>query len=401
MKRQSNPGDIPFARPALGEEEIEAVSRVLRSGWLTTGRETLAFEEEFGRYVSAPYALAVSSATAGLHLVLEATGTGAGDTVIVPSLTFAATAEVVRYLGAEVLFADISEDGLLMDPSDVERRVSEVIREGGRVSAIIVVHLAGQVAPMAELREIATGYDAVLIEDAAHAFPSRTPEGYAGTLADAGVFSFYANKTITTGEGGMIVTASPKIARRVQTMRLHGIDREAWDRFNNPGASWQYDVIEAGYKYNMTDIAAAIGRVQLKKAESFLTARRNIVSTYSHGFSDLVASGEVILPEGTPDHAWHLYILRLNTLRYDRDTVARMLQEAGVGISVHYTPLHRMSYWKERYPRQAETLPHTDARYDEILSLPVYPDLTGAQQNRVIESVADVLKSLRHCETQV
>jgi dTDP-4-amino-4,6-dideoxygalactose transaminase len=396
MNTHTDREDIPFARPSIGQEEIDAVSRVLRSGWLTTGRETLAFEEEFGAYVSAPHALAVSSATAGLHLALEATGTGPGDTVIVPSLTFTATAEVARYLGAEIVFADVSPDGLLMDPRDVERRASEVAERGGRVSAIIVVHLAGQVAPMEEFRRIARSCNAALIEDAAHAFPCRTPDGYAGTLADAGVYSFYANKTITTGEGGMVVTASSTVAARIRTMRLHGIDREAWDRFKNPRGSWQYQVVEAGYKYNMTDIAAAIGRVQLKKAEAFLSARRKIVAAYLHGLAAHAASGDVVLPVETESHAWHLFILRLNSHRYHRDTLARHLQEVGVGISVHYTPLHRMTYWARRYPHQVETLPNTDSRYEEIVSLPLYPDLPESQQKRVIEGVVEVLENLRN-----
>ena len=233
---------IPFARPSIGEAEIDAVARVLRSGWLTTGSEAQAFEREFGEYIGAPYALAVNSATAGLHLALEATGTRAGDVVIVPSMTFTATAEVARYLGAEVAFADITAHGMLIDPVDVERVAAETVAGGRRVSAIIAVHLAGEVADMQALRAVANRYKAVLIEDAAHAFPARTAVGYAGTLGDIGVFSFYANKTITTGEGGMVVTLNEAIAERVRTMRLHGIDREAWDRYSDPRGRWQYDV---------------------------------------------------------------------------------------------------------------------------------------------------------------
>ncbi len=391
MNRNTETISIPFSRPSIGEEEINAVGDVLRSGWLTTGKVASAFEADFAAYVGAPHALAVSSATAGLHLALEATGTGPGDVVIVPSFTFTATAEVVRYLGAEVVFADVSPEGLLMDPADVERRAAEVIRDGRRISAIIVVHLAGEVAPMKAFREIARRYDAALIEDAAHAFPSATAEGYAGTLSDVGVFSFYANKTITTGEGGMVVTSDPEIAGRVKTMRLHGIDREAWDRYLNPAGSWRYQIVAAGYKYNMTDIAAALGRIQLGKADSFLAARRTIAHRYTDGLADLAAAGDLVLPLHSDGHAWHLYIIRLRGKSVDRDAVANSLQEGNIGISVHYIPLHHMRYWSERYPEQIATLPHTDRLAAEILSLPLYPDLTRTQQEYVISRLREAV----------
>jgi dTDP-4-amino-4,6-dideoxygalactose transaminase len=391
MNGKTEHREVPFAHPVLGDEEIAAVSKVLRSGWLTTGGETLAFENEFAEYVHSPHALAVNSATAGLHLALEATGTGPGDVVIVPSLTFTATAEVARYLGAEVVFADVTENGLVIDADDVQRRAAEVTEAGRRLSAIIPVHLAGEVVPMEPLRRIAERHGAALIEDAAHAFPSKTAAGFAGTLADVGVYSFYANKTITTGEGGMVVTSSPTIADRVRTMRLHGIDREAWDRYRKPGSSWQYQVVAPGYKYNMTDIAAAIGRVQLRKAEQFLTARRAIAARYRTAFSDLDPAGDVVLPIDSPGHAWHLFIVRLNPDRHDRNAVARALQAAGIGVSVHYTPLHRMEYWSKRYPAQTTTLPRTDSRFAEILSLPIFLTLTPEQQDYVVNTVRTVL----------
>jgi len=383
---------IPFARPTIGEEEIDAVATVLRSGWLTTGSEALAFEEEFSSRIGAPYAMAVNSATAGLHLALEAVGTAPGDVVIVPSLTFTATAEVARYLGAEIAFADITADGMLIDPGHVERLASTITAGGRRLAAIIAVHLAGEVAPMAELRGIASRYRCALIEDAAHAFPSATPEGYAGTLGDVGVFSFYANKTITTGEGGMVVTEDPGIARRVRSMRLHGIDREAWHRYTDPRGSWRYDVIAPGYKYNMTDIAAAIGRVQLRRADEFLRRRRAIAAGYTSAFVPLERAGRVICPRDRQGHAWHLYILRVPGSGI-RDEMVHRLQDAGIGVSVHYTPLHRMSYWRERYPEQERELANTERRFDEILSLPLYPDLDRTAQERVITTVTAILES--------
>jgi dTDP-4-amino-4,6-dideoxygalactose transaminase len=248
---------IPFSRPAVGEEEIEAVAAVLRSGWLTTGEQALAFEEEFAAVVETPHAMAVNSATAGLHLALEAVGVGPGDAVILPSMTFTATAEVVRYLGGEVVFADIGANDLLMSPASVAEQAATVRRNGGRVGAIIPVHLAGEACDMQAIREIAREYDTVVVEDAAHAFPGTTKDGYIGTLGDIGVYSFYANKTITTGEGGMVVTGDERFAARIRTMRNHGIDREAWHRYTETSVDsavrrpWYYEVIAPGYKYNL------------------------------------------------------------------------------------------------------------------------------------------------------
>lgn len=387
--------EIPFARPSIGEEEIEAVAAVLRSGWLTTGAEAAAFEEEFARFVGSPRALAVNSATAGLHLALEALGVGPGDTVIVPSLTFTATAEVVRYLGAEIAFADICEDSLLLDPLDVEERVVELRRAGARVAAIIPVHLAGAVCAMDRFREIARRHGVVLVEDAAHAFPSRGDSGYAGTRGDAGVYSFYANKTITTGEGGMVCTADARVAARVRTMRTHGIDRDSWNRYRTVGAQWYYQVIAPGYKYNMPDTAAAIGRVQLRRAESLLAQRRQCARYYSTILKELELNGLVQLPQDSTDHAWHLYILRLHR-ETERDEVINALSRAGIGTSVHYIPLHRMPYWADRYGITDTHLPRTAAAADRLLSIPLYPGLRQDQQDRVAEALAHALNHRRN-----
>lgn len=384
--------EVPFSRPSIGEEEIEAVGAVLRSGWLTTGPETLAFEREFAHYVGAKHALAVNSATAGLHLALEGIGVGPGSVVIVPSLTFTATAEVVRYLGAEVVFADVDRDRLLLDPADVDRRALEVQRSGARLAAVIPVHLAGAVCPMDELRTVADRYDAFMIEDAAHAFPATdttNPRRYAGTLGEAGVFSFYANKTITTGEGGMVCTENDTLAARIRTMRTHGIDRESWDRYRSLNGGWYYQVIAPGYKYNMPDISAAIGRVQLRRARDLREARRACAEYYQEILSDLEQESLVHLPLHQVGHAWHLYIIRLPE-RFDRDRVIAKMKAAGVGASVHYIPLHRMPYWSQRYNVTDDQLPNTIAAADHLVSLPLYPDLGKDQQ----EHVATVLNSI-------
>ncbi len=395
---------IPFSRPTIGDEEVEAVAEVLKSGWLTTGEEALAFEREFARTIGVRHALAVNSATAGLHLALEAAGVGPGDRVIVPSLTFTATAEVVRYLGGEVEFADIEAEGLLIDPESVARRAADIRTRGERLAAIIPVHLGGEPCRIDRIREIAVAHGAVVVEDAAHAFPSDTPAGYAGALGDAGVFSFYANKTITTGEGGMVTTDRDEWADRIRTMRLHGIDRDAWNRFTVTGRAtagepphWYYEVVAPGFKYNLTDIAAAIGRVQLARARDLLEARRRIAHRYRDALGPFEAAGLTRLPREVPGHAWHLFVIRLSTekLTIGRDRMVELLQERGVGTSVHYIPLHRMPYWRERYPAQGTNLPHTDARFGEIISLPIYPSLPSSDQEYVIATLSELLERYR------
>lgn len=394
---------IPFSRPAVGEEEIEAVAAVLRSGWLTTGEQALAFEEEFAAVVETPHAMAVNSATAGLHLALEAVGVGPGDAVILPSMTFTATAEVVRYLGGEVVFADIGANDLLMSPASVAEQAATVRRNGGRVGAIIPVHLAGEACDMQAIREIAREYDTVVVEDAAHAFPGTTKDGYIGTLGDIGVYSFYANKTITTGEGGMVVTGDERFAARIRTMRNHGIDREAWHRYTETSVDsavrrpWYYEVIAPGYKYNLPDTAAAIGRVQLRRAGTLRDARRTHARTYLTALAPLEDAGLIRLPRDAAGHAWHLFIIRLapDGSPVSRDSLAEELRTRGIGSSVHYIPLHRMPYWNTRYPEARERLPNTDARYHEILSLPLYPDLSQTDHARVVEALGEILGGSR------
>lgn len=395
---------IPFARPAIGDEEIAAVAEVLRSGWLTTGDHAIAFEREFADAVGARHALAVNSATAGLHLALEAVGVRPADRVIVPSLTFTATAEVVRYLGGEVEFADIEADGLVIDPESVARQAAKIRGRGERLAAIIPVHLGGEPCRIDRLREIAEEHGAVVVEDAAHAFPSETKDGYAGTLGDVGVFSFYANKTITTGEGGMVCTERDEWAQRIRTMRLHGIDRDAWSRYTTTDAPadgapphWYYEVVEPGFKYNLPDIAAAIGRVQLKRAPAFLDARRSIADRYRRALQALEADGLIRLPGHAAGHAWHLFVIRLaiDRLTIGRDRLIAELRARGVGTSVHYIPLHRMPYWRNRYPEQAANLPHTESRFSEIISLPIYPTLSVSDQEYVCSTLTELLERYR------
>jgi dTDP-4-amino-4,6-dideoxygalactose transaminase len=402
---------IPFALPFLGREEEEAVLRVLRSGWLTTGAEALAFEKEFAAFLAGPgespspplQALAVNSATSGLHLALEACGIGPGDLVLVPSFTFTATAEVVRYLGAEAVFVDVAPGSCHLDPAALEKTLVRLAaglpayppRTGGgegfgprgRAAAVIPVHYGGLPCDMAALMALAERYGLKVVEDAAHAFPAGLPDGgFAGISGDAGVFSFYATKTITTGEGGMVVTRDAALAKRMSAMRLHGIDRAVWNRYTGDHASWYYEVIAPGFKYNLPDLLAAIGRVQLSRAEFLLEKRREIARRYDGAFRE--NPGLVIPPTSTGD-ARHLYPLglRKGTLRISRDEFIAKLQDRGIGVSVHFIPLHTMPYYRSRYKLEAEDFPESMAAFRRLLSLPLWPGMEEAQVDRVITAV--------------
>jgi dTDP-4-amino-4,6-dideoxygalactose transaminase len=383
--------DIPFARPFIGREEEEAVLRVLRSGWLTTGAETLAFEKEFAEFLSDPslHCLAVNSATSGLHLALEACGTGQGDLVLVPSLTFTATAEVVRYLGADPVFIDTVPGTFHMDPAALEKTLKRLLPR--KAKAVIPVHYGGLVCDMEAISDIACRYELKVIEDAAHSFPSKVEFGelgtvFAGTFGDVGVFSFYATKTITTGEGGMVVCRDEAISRRIAVMRSHGIDRSVWNRYSDARASWSYDVVEAGYKYNLPDVLAAIGRVQLTRAWDLLRMREEIAAAYDSAFA---GNDCFVLPPTGPGDARHLYPLRLNPekLRISRNEFIEKLKEAGIGVSVHFIPLHTMPFYKNRYGLAEDDFPETIQSSSREISLPIWPGMTEALVNRVIKVV--------------
>ena len=380
---------VPFALPSLGREEEEAVLAVLRSAWLTTGAVALEFEREFAAFVGAEHALAVNSATSGLHLALEALGVGPGDRVVTSPYTFASTAAVARHLGAEVTFCDVVPGGYNMDPG----RLEDVLRETRNVKAVIPVHVGGLPWAMDEILGLARRYGCAVVEDAAHSFPSRLPGGFAGTLGDIGVYSFYATKTVTTGDGGMIVTSDARLARRMGIMRMHGIDRPVWDRYTSKSASWSYSVVEAGYKYNLPDILAAIGREQLRKADGFLAERRGTADLYREAFGSLPF---VEPPPDGPGHAWHLYLLRLrpDSLRTDRDGFVDRLREAGIGTSVHFIPLHTMPYWAGRYGLEPASFPEALASFQRTLSLPIWQGMGQERARKVARAVTETGASL-------
>jgi dTDP-4-amino-4,6-dideoxygalactose transaminase len=386
---------IPFARPSLGKEEEEAVLRVMRSGWLTTGAETLAFEREFESYTGAPHALAVNSATAGLHLVLEALGLSPGDKVLVPTYTFTASAEVIRYCGADPVFIDPAPGSMNMDPVECEKKIQELQKQGISLKGIMAVHIAGDPEFLEELWTLSRRYGLFLVEDAAHSFPVNSERGMIGTWTDAAVFSFYANKTITTGEGGMVVTGNPKIKERISIMRQHGINKAVWARYTETGAPWEYDVVAPGFKYNMSDLVGAIGRVQLRRAVEFLEKRKVIVQRYLDILGNSEVSDLLDLPRWKDDHAWHLFIihLKLEKLKIKRNDFIRQLNEKGIGTSVHYKPLHMMTYYKEFYSLKETDYPLATSMYQRVCSLPLFPDMSKEQIQRVCNTVIEILKA--------
>jgi dTDP-4-amino-4,6-dideoxygalactose transaminase len=383
------PAFLPFALPEIGEEEIAEVVDTLRSGWVTTGPKAARFEKAFAEFLgdASLHCIAVNSATAGLHLALEALGIGPGDEVITTTHTFTATAEVVRYLGADVRLVDIDAATLNIDPAQVEAAI------GPRTKAILPVHYAGLAADMPALLALARRHGLKVIEDAAHALPATSGGALVGTLAsDATVFSFYANKTITTGEGGMLVTRDAALAERAKVMRLHGMNRNAFDRFTAEVPSWYYEIVAPGFKYNLTDIAAALGLHQLAKAHAFQVRREAIARQYDAALADLPVLTPP-WPNGGDRHAWHLYALRLaDDADVGRDAFIERLFTAGIGVSVHYIPLHAHPYWRERYGLTAAQFPVSQSAYERMTSLPLYTRMSDADVQRVIAAVRAALE---------
>lgn len=375
---------LPFALPEIGEDEIAEVVDTLRSGWVTTGPKARRFEQDFAAFLGGDevHCIAVNSATAGLHLALEAAGVGPGDEVVTTTWTFTATAEVVRYLGADVKLVDHDPATLNIDPAAVEAAI------GPRTKAILPVHYGGLAADMPAILDIARRHGLKVVEDAAHALPTTCGGALVGTLAsDATVFSFYANKTITTGEGGMLVTRDAELAKRARVMRLHGMSRDAFDRFTAKVPSWYYEIVAPGFKYNLTDIAAALGIHQLKRAHAFQQRRAAIAARYD----ELLAGLPLLLPPKPAAgdvHAWHLYPVRLtDEAGVTRERFIEKMFEQGIGCSVHYIPLHLHPYWRERYGLDPAQFPQAQRTYERIASLPIYTRMTDADVERVAAAV--------------
>jgi dTDP-4-amino-4,6-dideoxygalactose transaminase len=380
---------LPFHRSDVGDEEISEVVDVLRSGWLTTGPKVREFEREFAAMVGAEHAIAVNSCTAALHLALEAAGVKEGDEVLVPTMTFAATAEVVTYFKARPVLIDCTGDTLNLDTGRIEATITK------KTKAIIPVHFAGHPCDLNPIHAIAREHNLHVIEDAAHALPARYQGKMIGGISDATCFSFYATKNITTGEGGMVTTNNAESAARMRMMSLHGLSRDAWNRYSTQG-SWYYEILSPGFKYNLTDIAAALGLAQLKKCERFWKGRERYATMYREGFQDIP---EISCPQAASSvqHAWHLYVIQLDLDRLEigRDEFIRQLQQAGVGCSVHFIPLHLHPYHRDMGGYQPEDFPVSSQVFHRIVSLPLYSKMTEGEVNRVINTVCDLVKRNR------
>lgn len=386
---------LPFALPDLDDSELAEIREALVSNWITTGPKTCQFETEFAAAVGAKHALALNSCTAAMHLALEAVGLQRGDEVITSPYTFAATAEVVRYFEAEPVFVDICASDFNINPNLIEAAITK------RTRAIIPVHLAGLPAELDAIYGIAAKHDLAIIEDAAHAFPSQYKGRSIGTAAKVGgrrsavCFSFYATKTLTTGEGGMICTDDEALVERCRSMALHGISKDAWKRYTAQG-SWYYEIIAPGYKYNMTDIAAAMGLAQLRKAERMWRRRREIARRYNEAFN---ARPELQIPTDRADyqHAWHLYMLRLNLeqLGVDRSQFVQELKQLNIGTSVHFIPLHLHPYYRQTYGYEPTDFPMAFNEFQRVVSLPIYSKMGDEDVTDVIQAVSGLVVKYR------
>jgi len=382
---------VPFAKVSCDGNEFKYINEVLESGWLTTAGKALQFEQLMAEKVGVKYACAVNSCTAALHLALEAMGLKPGDKVFVPDMTFTASAEVIRYLGADPVFLDVEYGTSLITPTILK----DAIIQNPDVKFLVVVHFGGHPAEMTNeegngILELCMNNGIQILEDAAHAFPTQLNGKMVGSFGDVTCFSFYANKTITTGEGGMLLTDNQEIYKRAKTMRLHGINRDVWDRFTSDKPSWEYDVVAPGYKYNMPDLNAAIGLAQLERADEFRMKRQRAVEWYYENLKDVKEIDLPVIKVNMEDHAWHLFPVVLNSkAKISRNKLIECLAEKGIGTSVHYKPLHHMTYYKTTYQLQASNYPIAERIWKGTFTLPLFPDITQEQ----VEYVCMILKS--------
>jgi len=379
---------LPFSRALIEEDEINAVVEVLRSGWLTTGPRVREFEAAFAKYIGSEHAVALSSCTAALNLALAAVGVAENDEVIIPTMTFASTAEVILYFKAQPILVDCAANSFHVDPQQIERAITS------RTKAIIPVHYAGHACDMDSILNIAQRYGLRVIDDAAHALPARYHGKMVGTLADISCFSFYATKTMTTGEGGMITTANRDYAEHIRRLSLHGISKDAWKRYT-AGGSWRYDILEMGYKYNLTDLQAAIGTAQLAKCDRMRARRNALAARYSEALRDVEAFELPAVPEDL-SHAWHLYVIEVNSagLRIDRDRVIEELKLRGIGTSVHFIPLHLHTLYQRLDYRRGQ-FPNAEARFQGAISLPLFAAMSDEESDRVVEALQDIASEFK------
>ncbi len=375
---------LEFSPPFLGEEEIAEVAEVLRSGWISRGPRTRQFEAAFAEYLGAPAALGLSSCTAGLHLALIVLDIGPGDEVIVTTMTFCSTANAVEHVGARPVLVDVEVDTLNIDPTAVENAITE------RTKAIMVVHYGGHPADLNTLQAMADRHGLAVVEDAAHSLPARYEGRTVGATPNLTSFSFYATKNLTTGEGGML-TGDPALVDRARVLSLHGIQTGAWDRHAKGGTSY-YEVVAPGYKYNMTDLEAALGMCQLKKLDCMQARRREIVEVYQEGLADLEGLELPSARHGV-DPAWHLFPIRVrpDVLGRDRDQLVHGLTEQGIGTSVHFIPLHVQPYYREKYGLTTGDFPVAHDAFERLVTVPLHPGLSDEDGKRIVDAIRKVI----------
>ncbi|AFV03702.1 MULTISPECIES: DegT/DnrJ/EryC1/StrS family aminotransferase [unclassified Dehalobacter] len=380
---------LPYALPLIEDDDIEAVVDSLKSNWISKGPKTGKFEKRFAEYIGVKHAIALNSCTAGLHIALLAAGVGAGDEVITTAMTFAASSNVIIHCGATPVLVDIDPQTMNIDPAKIEEKITS------KTKAIIPVHLAGLPCEMDKIMQIAKEYNLFVLEDAAHGTYTKYKDRMVGTIGDAAAFSFYATKNLATGEGGMVTTNDDELANKMRVLSLHGMSRNAWNRFSEKG-SWYYEIEYPGYKYNMTDIQAAMGMTQLAKLESMQARREVIWQRYNEAFSKLPEL-EVPADFDYARHARHLYMIRLNLakLTVNRAEVIELLKEENIGTSVHYIPLPYHPYYRDTYGYKPGDFPKTEALYERIISLPLYPRMSDADVQDVIEAVQRVIEKIR------
>lgn len=378
-----------FHKPHITDEEINEMVDTLRSGWLSMGPKTIKFEEEFNKYIGSKKSVAVNSWTAAGHLTLEAFGIQRGDEVIVPTMTFPATAEIVCYFGAKPVIIDVDEGTLNISVEQIERAITK------KTKAIIPVHYGGQPCDLDEINDLARKYNLRVLEDAAHSLPATYKGKKIGTVSEVTCFSFYATKTLSTGEGGMICTNNEELAERCAIMRLHGINRDAWKRYSESG-SWYYEVVAPGYKYNFTDLQASLGLPQLKKVDNMWNSRKAIAQKYTEAFKDLdLITLHTILPDR--ESSWHLYPVRLNLemLTKNRSEIIEELKQNNIGVGVHFMPVHKHLFYSETFHLNDKDYPVASSVFPRLLSLPIYPGMTEQNVDKVINVFTDILNKFR------
>ena len=378
-----------FHKPFISEDEVNEIVDTVRSGWLSMGPKTIRFEAEFNSYIGANKSVAVSSWTAAGHLTLEAFGIEKDDEVIVPTMTFPATAEIVCYFGAKPVIVDVDENTLNISLTEIEKAITP------KTKAIIPVHYGGQPCDMDEIHEIAKRYNLRVLEDAAHSLPAYYKGKKIGTISEVTCFSFYATKTLSTGEGGMICTNNPEIAERTAIMRLHGINRDAWKRYSESG-SWYYEVVAPGYKYNFTDLQASLGLPQLKKVDAMWEWRKKIAASYTAAFHDFdLLTLHTI--KSDRESSWHLYPVKLNLdmLTKNRAQIIDEIRKHNVGVGVHFMPVHQHLYYQKTFNLDDRNFPVASSAFPRLMSLPIYPGMSDESIEKVISVVTDILNKFR------